>query len=292
MEISSRATGDMLRTGEKNISRRALGNITFGFASLPYVKAIVLSKILLTGDFAFLFRLYKWAAMLAAINLNFSMKGKTTVEIKTKFLIAMQLCSIVLLTSFVAASASAQTTDGSITPPPVPTDVKVDEGNVVFLVGHATGTQNYSCLPCNPGSPGCANGVAFTLFTPQATLFNEELEQVTTHFFSPNPFENRVIRATWQHSRDSSTVWGKVVGMSTDPNFVKPGAIAWLLVNVKDVGVLAGPTGGDKLTKTTFIQRLNTVGGVAPSSGCSSEADIGRQEFVPYKADYFFYKQK
>jgi Protein of unknown function (DUF3455) len=250
-------------------------------------------KILLTGDFAFLFRLYTWAAMLAAINLNFSMKGKTTVEIKTKFLIAMQLCSIVLLTSFVAASASAQTSAAaSITPPPVPTDVQVEEGNVVFLVGHATGTQNYSCLPCDPSKPGCANGVAFTLFTPQATLFNEELEQVTTHFFSPNPFENGVIRATWQHSRDTSTVWGRVIGSSTDPNFVKPGAIAWLLVNVKDVGVLAGPTGGDRLTKTTFIQRLNTVGGVAPSSRCSSQADIGRQEFVPYKADYFFYKQQ
>jgi hypothetical protein len=251
------------------------------------------SKNHLTGDFAFLFRLYTWAAMLAAINFNFSMKGKTTVEIKTKFLTAMKLCSIVLLTSFVAASASAQTSaDGSITPPPVPTDVQVEEGNVAFLVGHATGTQNYSCLPCDPRKPGCPNGVAFTLFTPQATLFDDELEQVTTHFFSPNPFENGVIRATWQHSRDTSTVWGKVVGISTDANFVKPGAIAWLLVNVKDVGVLAGPTGGDKLTKTTFIQRLNTVGGVAPSSGCSSQADIGRQEFVPYKADYFFYKQQ
>jgi len=32
-------------------------------------------KSLLTGDFAFLFRLYTLAAMLAAINLNFSMKG-------------------------------------------------------------------------------------------------------------------------------------------------------------------------------------------------------------------------
>jgi len=30
---------------EKIISRRVLGNITFGFASLPYVQAIVLSKI-------------------------------------------------------------------------------------------------------------------------------------------------------------------------------------------------------------------------------------------------------
>ena len=213
-------------------------------------------------------------------------------EIKTKFLTAMKLCSIVLLTSFVAASASAQTSTAGITPPPVPTDVQVEEGNVVFFVGHGVGTQNYSCLPCDPSKPGCANGVAFALFTPQATLFNDEVEQVTTHFFSPNPFENGVIRATWQHSRDTSTVWGKVVGSSTDSNFVKPGAIAWLLVNVKDVGVLAGPTGGDKLTKTTFIQRLNTVGGVAPSSGCSSQADIGSQRFVPYKADYFFYKQQ
>jgi len=210
---------------------------------------------------------------------------------RTKLLIAMRLCSIVLLTSFVAASASAQTsTTDSITPPPVPANIQVPEGNEVFLVGHAVGTQNYSCLPCDPSKPGCANGVAFTLFTPQATLFNDQVEQVTTHFFSPNPFENGVIRATWQHSQDTSTVWGRVIGSSTDPTFVTPGAIAWLLVNVKDAGSLAGPTGGDKLTKTTFIQRLNTVGGLAPSSGCSSQADIGRQAFVPYKADYFFYK--
>jgi hypothetical protein len=212
-------------------------------------------------------------------------------KIRAKLLIAMQLCSIVLLTSFVAASARAQTsTDDSVTPPPVPANIEVPEGNVVFLVGHATGTQNYSCLPCDPSKPGCANGVAFALFTPQATLFNGQAEQVTTHFFSPNPFENNVIRATWQHSRDTSTVWGRVDGSSTDPRCVKPGSIAWLLVNVKDVGTLAGPTGGDKLVKTTFIQRLNTAGGLAPSSGCSSQADIGRPAFVPYKADYFFYR--
>jgi hypothetical protein len=212
-------------------------------------------------------------------------------KIRTKLLIAMRLCSIMLLTSFVAASARAQTsTNNSITPPPVPANIEVPEGNVVFLVGHATGTQNYSCLPCDPSKPGCANGVAFALFTPQATLFNGQVEQVTTHFFSPNPFENGVIRATWQHSRDTSTVWGRVDGSSTDTRFVKPGSIAWLLVNVKDIGALAGPTGGDKLVKTTFIQRLNTAGGLAPSTGCSSQADIGRQAFVPYKADYFFYK--
>ena len=55
------------------------------------------------------------------------------------------------------------------------------------------------------------------------------------------------------------------------------------------VGAQDGPTGGDTLTKTTFIQRLNTSGGVAPSTGCASSADVGKQAFVPYTADYFFY---
>jgi hypothetical protein len=180
----------------------------------------------------------------------------------------------------------------NITPPSVPTDVQVEEGNEVFFVGHASGTQNYVCLPCDPTKPNCLFGNAFKLFTPQATLFDDQGEQVTTHFFSPNPFENGIIRATWEHSRDTSTVWGPVTGSSTDPNFVRLGAIPWLRVQVKDIGgAQAGPTGGDKLTKTTFIQRLNTVGGAAPVRGCRLPADIGNQEFVPYTADYFFYKK-
>jgi hypothetical protein len=57
------------------------------------------------------------------------------------------------------------------------------------------------------------------------------------------------------------------------------------------VGDEEGPTEGDKLTKTTFIQRLNTSGGLAPSTGCSSAADVGNRAFVPYSADYFFYRK-
>ncbi|HKE56484.1 MAG TPA: DUF3455 domain-containing protein [Pyrinomonadaceae bacterium] len=201
----------------------------------------------------------------------------------------MRLCSIVLLTSFVAASAIAQTS-GEIIPPLVPPEIQVPAGNEVFFVGRGVGTQNYVCLPCDSSTPGCASGVAFSLFTPQATLFNGQGEQVTTHFFSPNPFEGGVVRATWQHSRDTSSVWGKVIGSSLDPKFVMPGAIPWLLVEV--VGAQAGPTGGAKLTRTTFIQRLNTVGGAAPSTGCSGPADIGNKQFVPYTADYFFYSPK
>ena len=170
-----------------------------------------------------------------------------------------------------------------IVPPPVPSNIEVPAGNEVFLVGHAFGTQNYVCLPAG-------KRFQYTLFTPQATLFRDDVTQLTTHFFSPNPAEGVTIRAAWQHSRDTSTVWGKVVpgDASSDPNFVEPGAIAWLKVTA--VGAEEGPEGGDTLTKTTFIQRLNTTGGLAPSTGCRSPNDVGRQAFVPYTADYFFYR--
>ncbi|MEO8628833.1 MAG: DUF3455 domain-containing protein [Betaproteobacteria bacterium] len=165
--------------------------------------------------------------------------------------------------------------------PSVPSDIEVPPGNKAFLVGHGVGTQNYICVPS-------ASGFAFTLFTPQATLFGQgDKQQVTTHYFSPNPFENGTVRATWESSRDTSTVWGQVIQPSSDPNFVAPNAIPWLLVKV--VGAAEGPAGGDRLTDTTYIQRLNTVGGNAPATGCANSADVGAKAFEPYTADYFFY---
>ncbi len=171
------------------------------------------------------------------------------------------------------------------TPPKVPANLEVPAGNTAFLVGHATGTQNYVCLPSG-------TGFAYVLFTPEATLFDEHGRQIITHFFSPNPFENGTIRATWQDS-DTSTVWGKVKpGDSAShldfPDVVADGAIAWLKVTA--VGAKDGPRGGDKLSDTTFIQRLNTSGGVAPAD-CTKLADVGKEAFVPYTADYFFYSE-
>jgi Protein of unknown function (DUF3455) len=51
-----------------------------------------------------------------------------------------------------------------------------------------------------------------------------------------------------------------------------------------------GPTGGATLTQTTFIQLVNTVGGVTPPTGCDTLPDVGHKAFVPYTADYVFYK--
>jgi Protein of unknown function (DUF3455) len=43
--------------------------------------------------------------------------------------------------------------------------------------------------------------------------------------------------------------------------------------------------GGDRLTGTTWVQRLNTSGGVAPAGMCTP----GAQARVDYSADYFFW---
>jgi Protein of unknown function (DUF3455) len=161
----------------------------------------------------------------------------------------------------------------------------------VFLVGHGVGTQNYVCAT----SATSVSGFAFSLFTPEATLFDNAGEQLITHFFSPNddprlaPPERGAIPVTWEDSRDSSRVWAALLEQSTQAPFVRPDAVAWLKLQTK--GVAAGPDGGDRLTKVTFIQRVNTVGGLAPATGCSAFEDVGRRAFVPYSADYFFYRK-
>ncbi len=168
------------------------------------------------------------------------------------------------------------------TPPAVPAGLEVEAGHRLFLVGHATGTQNFVCT-----SAGGAFVWAF--FGPQATLFDDRDGQLTTHFLSANPDEGGEARPSWQHSRDTSRVWAKQKAMSADPDFVEPGAIPWLLLEV--VGTEPGPNGGHRLSETTFIQRINTSGGVAPTTGCAQPSDVGRSKaLVPYTADYFFYK--
>lgn len=173
-----------------------------------------------------------------------------------------------------AASASAQT------PPSVPSNLQVPDGYSAFFAGHAVGTQNYICMPIK-------GGVIWKFVAPQATLFDDGGQQLTTHFLAMNPFEADVPRPTWQDSDDTSRVWGKALASSTDPTFVQPNAIPWLLLQV--VGAAVGPTGGNVLTPAAYIQRVNTSGGIAPSTGCSRPSDVGVVVLVPYSADYFFY---
>ena len=59
------------------------------------------------------------------------------------------------------------------------------------------------------------------------------------------------------------------------------------LVLLQSVGNQKGPSGGRLLADTTFIQRLNTNGGSAPTTSCT----VGQTQLVPYTADYYFYRK-
>jgi hypothetical protein len=85
-------------------------------------------------------------------------------------------------------------------------------------------------------------------------------------------------------------VWGQPlqsISAGSDQSCPNAGAIACLLL--QSIGSEVGLAGGNFLTQTTFIQRLNTQGGSAPTTGCSVLSDVGKQTLVPYTADYYFF---
>jgi hypothetical protein len=164
--------------------------------------------------------------------------------------------------------------------PPPPPALEVPAGNEAYLKAAAVGTQNYLCLPSG-----------WTFIGPQATLFVELpwgrggaiRQQVATHFLSPNPAESGAARPTWQSSFDTSTLWAAPIASSSD--YSGTASIPWLLLKVE--GAANGPIGGSALSETTYIQRVNTSGGVMPRTVCA----VGTRAFVPYTADYIFYRK-
>jgi hypothetical protein len=183
-----------------------------------------------------------------------------------------------------------------IKPPATPPIITPPAGNSAFLVGHAFGTQGYVCLPTSTSAASWAvNGAR-----PEATLFASSLGknvEVVTHFLSPDTNPNQFApnplpfgSPTWQSSFDSSKVWGKPLASivaGSDPSCPNAGAISCLLL--QSIGSQQEPTGGKLMTQTTFIQRLNTKGGSAPSDGCAVPGDVGKQTLVPYSSDYYFF---
>ena len=172
-------------------------------------------------------------------------------------------CATALVVAF-TVSLQQPTHAAAGTPPPVPTTIQVPAGNKLFLVGHAIGTQNYTCQPS-------ATGYAWTL-APAATLVDDKGKQIITHFAGP----------TWQANDGSTVVGARDAGVT-----VSPSAIAWL--RLRATSRTLGPDGGDRLTATTYIQRVNTTGGLPPTSTCDATT-VGDAVNVPYTADYYFYR--
>src|SRR5947207_12152195 len=103
----------------------------------------------------------------------------------------------------------------NVTPPPTPALITPQAGNTPFLVGHAFGSQGYTCLPTNTG------GTSWTINPPrpEATLFSDvfgQFAQIITHFASINEKPKAGVQpplsgnATWQ-GFDTSKVWAAAI---------------------------------------------------------------------------------
>jgi len=218
------------------------------------------------------------------MSFTFRRQDKTIARVRTMFGTALVLASALSTVPFAGAQ---------VTPPTTPDTIAVQAGNHAFLVGHAFGSQGYTCLPTATG------GTAWNPSArPEATLFSDILGsqfQIITHFQSINEGPKPGVtvplsgNATWQGSFDSSRVWAvKVAGIDPDPSFgdacPHSGSIQCLLL--QSVGNKRGPTGGNLLADVTFIQRLNTAGGAVPTTACT----VGQTQLVRYTADYYFFR--
>lgn len=151
--------------------------------------------------------------------------------------------------------AQTRKVPASLTPP----------GNAVFLFElEAKGVQIYAC----EAKPEAPTTYAWTFKAPEATLRNARGQVVSTHYAGP----------TWQ-GNDDSTVVAAVLARADAPS---KKAIPWLLLEAKS------HTGSGVFSTATYIQRLDTKGGIAPATGCDA-AHANAEARVPYEATYAFY---
>ena len=152
----------------------------------------------------------------------------------------------------------------AVVPPDVPAQLRAPADQSVFLEALATGVQIYECA-AKPEQPSTFEWI---FRAPEAALADRLGHSIGKHYAGP----------TWE-SVDGSTVVGEVKSRDPGPN---QSAIPWLLLTSKST------TGAGIFSQAKSIQRVQTVGGVAPSEPCgpTNAKQIAR---VPYTATYYFY---
>jgi hypothetical protein len=131
----------------------------------------------------------------------------------------------------------------------------------------AVGMQIYRCT-YTEGKLGWA------FVAPEADLFDERGRLIGKH--GAGPF--------WEMF-DGSKINGIVAQREDSP---RSGAIVHLLLSTQSTGG-AGANPGS-IAKVKHLQRLNTLGGVAPTNGCATSGDTDRQARIYYSADYYLYE--
>ena len=172
----------------------------------------------------------------------------------------MNLGVLVLVLFGLALSNASATTKNRQPdlPSPACDSVRVQAGNKLSFHTYALGVQVYRW-----------NGMAWDFVAPIANLYADHnyRGKVGTHYAGP----------TWESNSGSNVVARRVAGCSVDAT-----AIDWLLLEA------VSTDGPGIFHSVTYIQRVNTVGGRAPSLPGLS---IGEEARVPYTAEYFFYRE-
>ena len=142
-------------------------------------------------------------------------------------------------------------------PSPACDNIQVPESNKVAFHAYAIGVQIYRW-----------NGSAWVFVAPAAVLYaNAGYDgEVGTHYAGP----------TWESNSGSKVVGKRLQGCTPDPT-----AIPWLLLQK------VTSDGPGIFHRVTYIQRVNTVGGIAPSGAGSFTGEVRE---VPYTAEYYFYR--
>ena len=169
------------------------------------------------------------------------------------------LRALAFVAAFAASTLAVRAEDNRA--PEVPFDIQVGDTNKVHFHGYAVGVQIYTW-----------NGTDWGNAVPRATLFDDDGNVVIQHFGTPNG-------PGWR-SNSGSEVVGKLPPKKV---IVDQTAIPWQLLP-------AFPEfthGPGILAETSFVHRVNTVGGLAPKE---PGAFVGQVAEVPYNADYFFYR--
>ena len=169
----------------------------------------------------------------------------------------MRTTSTILATALLAcASAHAQMMD-------VPAAVQVPAGQKPAMTWTGTGLLTYECR----AKADNAAMFEWAFAGPDAKLADAK---------SMTPMGKYYGGPTWE-TNDGAKVTGKQVAMAPSSS----GNIPFQLVKAE------GGTGA--LKDVTYIQRVNTKGGVAPMTPCDASSK-GAKTTVPYSADYVFYK--
>lgn len=157
-----------------------------------------------------------------------------------------------------APAASASACSGAMPP-----GLAAPAGHGLAFELLAEGVQIYSCADSSGAGP------AWAFQGPEATLVDGRGVHAGMHRAGP----------TWEALDGSSVIGAKVASATADS-----AAIPWLLLRAASHGA-----GRGSMADVTFVQRVQTSGGSAPSEGCSA-ASVGTVARVPYRAVYCFYR--